>query len=108
MANIRIRKGDTVRVVRGNNRGQEGTVIRVDQAKDRVVVEGVNMRKRHRRPTQQEPEGGITSFEAPVHVSNVMLLDPEDRTPTRVRIRRNEDGSKERVAPRSERVIPNE
>lgn len=105
MGKLKIRKDDRVKVVRGNSRGQEGTVIRVDRRKNRVVVEGVNMRKRHQRPTQQEPDGGIVSFEAPVDASNVMLIDPEDGAPTRVRLQRNPDGSRERVAPRSDRVI---
>ena len=72
----RVMKGDRVKVIRGNFRDAEGTVLRVLPGKDRVVVEGVNMRKRHERPTQDNPEGGIITFEAPIHISNVMLMDP--------------------------------
>jgi len=103
-----IRKGDRVKVVRGNQRGQEGTVLRVDRKKGRVVIQGVNLRKRHRRPSQADPEGGIVSFEAPVDASNVMLMDPASGEPTRARIQVNPDGSKERIAVRSGKVIPTE
>jgi len=103
-----IRKGDRVKVVRGNQRGQEGTVLRVDRKKGRVVIQGVNLRKRHRRPSQADPEGGIVSFEAPVDASNVMLIDPASGEPTRARIQVNPDGSKERIAVKSGKIIPTE
>lgn len=106
MAKMQIRKGDRVKVMRGNHRGQEGTVLRVDREKNRVVVEGVNLRKRHMKPSPLNPEGGIVSFEAPLAASNVMLLDPAGGEPTRIRSQRNEDGTRERVAARSGRVIP--
>jgi len=96
-----IVKGDRVRVIRGNFREMEGNVLRVDQPDGRVVVEGVNMRKRHQRPTQDNPDGGIISFEAPIDVSNVMLIDPESGDPSRVRIQRDLDGAKERIAVKS-------
>jgi large subunit ribosomal protein L24 len=101
-----IRRGDRVKVIRGNHRGIEGTVLRVDREKNRVVVEGVNLRKRHRKPSAQDPEGGIISFEAPIDASNVMLVDPASGEPTRVRIQFNADGTKDRVAVKSGRVIP--
>jgi large subunit ribosomal protein L24 len=69
-------KGDRVRVIRGNFREMEGTVLGSMRDKGRVVVEGVNMRKRHQRPTQDNPDGGIITFEAPIDISNVMLIDP--------------------------------
>ncbi len=106
MARMHLRKGDRVKVLRGNERGKEGTILRVDREKNRVVVEGVNIRKRHRKPTAIDPEGGIISFEAPIHASNVMLLDPSTNEPTRVRNKQNEDGTKDRVAVGSGRVIP--
>ncbi len=106
MAKQNIRKGDRVRVLRGNAAPQEGTVLRVDREKGRVVIEGVNIRKRHRKPTATSPEGGIISFEAGVAISNVMLLDPASGEATRVRNRRSEDGTAERVAVKSGRVIP--
>ena len=101
-----IMKGDRVRVIRGNHRDQEGTVLRILKAKDRLVVEGVNMRKRHMRPSAANQEGGIVTFEAPIHISNVMLMDPTTGNPTRVRIRLEEDGVKERVAVKSGNAIP--
>ena len=101
-----VRRGDRVRVVRGNYRGQEGDILRVLPDKQRVVVEGVNMHKRHRRPTQDQPEGGIVTFEAPIHVSNVMLIDPRTEEPTRFRINVAGDGSKERISVKSGAVLP--
>ena len=101
---IHFRKGDRVKVLRGNARGEEGTILRVDREKNRVVVEGLNLRKRHMKPSQQNPEGGIISFEAPIAASNVMLIDSSGK-PTRVRVQRNADGSKDRVGVKSRKVI---
>jgi large subunit ribosomal protein L24 len=106
MTKMKIRKGDHVKVIRGNHRGQEGTVLRVEREKNRVVIEGVNRRKRHMKPSQSNPEGGIVEFEAPVHASNVMLVDPQTSEPTRVRTQVGEGGVRERVAVKSGRVIP--
>jgi large subunit ribosomal protein L24 len=106
MTKMKIRKGDHVKVIRGNHRGQEGTVLRVEREKNRVVIEGVNRRKRHMKPSQTNPEGGIVEFEAPVHASNVMLVDPQTSEPTRVRTQVGEGGVRERVAVKSGRVIP--
>ena len=103
---IQVRRGDRVRVMRGNERGKEGTILRVEREKGRVVVEGVNLRKRHMRPSATNPEGGIVSFEAPISVSNVMLLDPASGEPTRIRAKTNDDGTKERIAAKSGRAIP--
>jgi large subunit ribosomal protein L24 len=106
MAKHRIMKGDRVRVIRGNYRDLEGAVLEVIPGKDRVRVEGVNMRKRHTRPSQQNPDGGIISFEAPIHISNVMLVDTGADTASRVRLRVEEDGTKERIAVKSGNPIP--
>ena len=102
----KIVKGDRVRVIRGNYRDMEGTVLEVLKAADRVRVEGVNMRKRHTRPSQQNPDGGIITFEAPINVSNVMLIDPATGEPSRVRMRIEEDGTKERISVKSGNPIP--
>ena len=102
---LHVRRGDRVRVMRGNHAGAEGTVLRVLTKENRVVVEGVNLRKRHQRPSQANPEGGIISFEAPIHASNVMLVDPAGNA-TRVRSRVEEDGTKERVSVKSGESIP--
>ncbi|GMR13259.1 MAG: 50S ribosomal protein L24 [Gemmatimonadota bacterium] len=102
----RVLKGDRVRVIRGNFRDQEGTVLRVMRDKGRLVVEGVNMRKRHERPTQANPDGGIVTFEAPIHVSNVMLIDPAAGDASRIRMRIEADGTKERISVKSGNPIP--
>lgn len=106
MAKMSIRKGDRVRVLRGNEAGKEGTVLRVDREKNRLVIEGLNVRKRHRKPSATDPEGGIISFEAPLHASNVMLLDPGTDEPTRVRTQRAADGTADRVSVKSGKVLP--
>ncbi len=100
-----IRKGDRVRVMRGNAAGTEGTVLRVLPQENKVVVEGVNQRKRHMRPTQDNPEGGIVTFEAPIHASNVMLIDPKTGEPTRVKRNRTAQGDLERLS-KSGNLIP--
>ncbi len=103
---VHVRKGDRVKVIRGNYKGQEGTVLRVATKDNRVVIEGINLRKRHMKPTQENPEGGIVTFEAPIHASNVMLLDPSTGEPTRIRHHMDEDGTKERISARSGHAIP--
>lgn len=102
----KIVKGDRVRVIRGNFRDVEGTVLRVIPDRNRVVVEGVNVRKHHQRPTPANPDGGIASFEEPIHVSNVMLIDAASGEPSRIRIRVEADGTKERIAVKSGNPIP--
>lgn len=102
----RIVRGDRVRVIRGNHREAEGTVLRVLRKSNQVVIQGVNMRKRHARPTQANPEGGIITFEAPIHVSNVMLIEPASGEPSRVRVRVEPDGLKERIAVRTGNPVP--
>ncbi len=106
MAGMKIRKGDVVQVISGASKGKQGTVLRVEPEKNRVVIEGLNLRKRHMKPSQTNPEGGIVEFEAPIHASNVMLLDPASGEPTRLRSQVGEDGRRERVAAKSGRVIP--
>ena len=101
-----VMRGDRVRVIRGNFRDMEGAVLEVLRDAGRVRVEGVNMRKRHQRPSQENPDGGIITFEAPIDVSNVMLLDPATGDPSRVRVRIEEDGTKERIAVKSGNPIP--
>jgi large subunit ribosomal protein L24 len=102
----KIRKNDNVIVIGGKDRGKTGKVMRVDPAKQRVYVEGLNMVKRHQRPQQvrdaqrAETVGGVIEKEGPIHVSNVMLLDPKDGKPTRVGVEL-EDGKRFRIARRS-------
>jgi large subunit ribosomal protein L24 len=99
----RIRKGDQVMVISGKDRGKTGTVLAVMPKKERVTVEGLNMIKRHQRPTQTaggQRGGGVIEREGPIHVSNVMLVDPKDGKPTRIGIE-IEDGKRLRVSKRS-------
>jgi large subunit ribosomal protein L24 len=102
---LSVTKGDTVRVIRGEFKGKEGKVLRVFPREARVVVEGINVVKRHKRATQ-DVEGGIIQFPAPIHASNVMLLDPKSGEPTRVRRRKDKDGTVERVSAKSGQPIP--
>jgi large subunit ribosomal protein L24 len=81
---MKIRKNDSVMVIAGNSRGKTGKVLKVYPETLRIIVEGVNIMKRHTRPSQKNPQGGIVQREAPIHVSNVMLLDPKGNQPTRV------------------------
>jgi len=101
----RIKKGDDVVVIAGKDRGARGTVLRVLTDRDRVIVEGVNIVKRHQRPTPQQPQGGIIEKEAPIHVSNVMPLDTKSDKPTRVRTGTDKDGKKVRIAVKSGAVL---
>jgi len=103
---MRITKGDTVRVMRGNDKGKEGKVLRVYPKAARLVVEGVNIVKRHRKARSAEEESGIIDFPAPISMSNVMLLDPKSGEPTRIRTRIDEDGTKERISVKSGDAIP--
>lgn len=102
----RIVRGDRVRVIRGNHRDEEGTVLRILRDTNRVVVEGVNMRKRHERASEANPDGGIVTFEAPLHISNVMLVDPASGDASRIRIRIEADGVKERITVKGGNPIP--
>lgn len=106
MSRTKIMKGDRVKVIRGNYRDMVGSVLEVMPDQDRVRVEGVNMRKRHTRPSQANPDGGIISFEAPIHVSNVMLMDATADTASRIRMQVEEDGTKERIAVKSGNPVP--
>jgi large subunit ribosomal protein L24 len=107
---LKIRRDDTVRIIAGKDRGKTGRVLRTDPRKDRVYVEGANIVKRHMRPrtlrdTQRAQElGGIIEKEGPIHVSNVMLIDPESGEPTRVGVKRD-GGRRVRVAKRSGKEI---
>jgi large subunit ribosomal protein L24 len=101
-----IRKGDTVRVMRGEDAGKEGQVLRVYLKTGRVAIKGVNMIKKHQRARRPEEQSGIIEREAPVHHSNVMLLDPKGGQPTRVRMRVDSDGTKERISAKSGDAIP--
>ena len=103
---LHVTTGDTVRVVRGDDKGKEGKVLRVLSKTGRVVVEGVNIVKKHRKARSAEEQSGIIEMPAPIHHSNVMLLDPKSGAPTRLRARIDDDGTKERLAVKSGEAIP--
>ena len=100
---MKIRTDDNVVIISGKDKGRTGKVLRTDPKKDRVYVEGVNMVKRHMRPTPGRPNApvGVIEKEGPVHVSNVAIVDPKDNKPTRVGIRRDSNGGRMRVTKRS-------
>jgi large subunit ribosomal protein L24 len=100
---MKLRTDDEVIVISGKDKGKTGKIIRVDRSKDRVYVEGINIIKRHQRPNPARPNApvGVIEREGPVHVSNVALLDPKDKKPTRVGTRRTEQGTRMRVTKRS-------
>jgi len=100
----KIKKGDTVVVLAGKDKGRTGEVTRVIPKDDKVVVSGINVHARHRKPTQLNPQGGIERREAPLHISNVALADPKSGEPTRVRFEVR-DGKKVRVAAKSGELI---
>lgn len=95
-----VKTGDKVKVIAGKDKGKEGVVVKTIAAKDRVVVEGVNIVKKHQKPSNQYPQGGIVELEAPIHVSNVQLLDPSTNEPTKIGYK-VEDGKKVRFAKKS-------
>ena len=107
---MHVRKDDNVVVISGKEKGKTGRVLRTDPARRRVFVEGLNLNKRHTRPrsvkdTQKAQSSGIIEQEGPIDISNVMLLDPTDNTPTRVGVKVSDDGRRQRYAKRTGKVI---
>ena len=100
---MKLRTDDEVIVISGKDKGKTGKILRVDRKRGRVYVEGINIVKRHTRPNPARPNAqvGVIEREGPVHVSNVALVDPKDRKPTRVGTRRTEQGTRQRVTKRS-------
>ncbi len=105
MSALKIRKGDKVVVLSGKDRGKSGEVTRSMPKLSKVVVAGVNIATRHKKPTQANPQGGLERSEAPLHVSKVALADPKSGKPTRVRFETGKDGKKVRVAVKSGETI---
>jgi large subunit ribosomal protein L24 len=103
---LHVVKGDTVRVVRGDDKGKEGKILRVYLKTGRVTVDGVNIVKRHRKARNADEQSGIVNFPAPIHASNVMLIDPTSGSATRTRVRLDDDGTKERISLKSGDAIP--
>ncbi|MFV0643134.1 MAG: 50S ribosomal protein L24 [Sphingomonadaceae bacterium] len=104
MASAKIKKGDSVVVLSGKDKGRNGTVRQVLPKEGKVIVDGINIAARHRKPSQANPQGGIDRFEAPMHISKVAMADPKDGAPTRVRFEMK-DGKKVRVAVKSGETI---
>jgi large subunit ribosomal protein L24 len=103
MGKLKIKVGDTVRVIAGDHRGAEGKIVSVDQKKNRAIVEGTNMVSKHQKPSAQNPQGGIVKKEAPIHISNLSLIDASGEA-TRVGYE-VKDGKKVRVSKKSNEVI---
>ena len=103
---LNVTKGDTVRVMRGDDKGKEGKVLRIFPKTGRVLVEGINIVKKHRKARTADEQSGIVEQPAPVHSSNLMLLDSKTGEPTRTKARIDTDGTKERVGVRSGEPIP--
>jgi large subunit ribosomal protein L24 len=102
---LHVKKDDTVFVITGKDKGKKGRVIAAYPRQNRVLVEGINMVKKHAKPTQQNPQGGILNQEASIHVSNVMLIDPKSGKPTRIGYKVLENGEKVRIAKKTVEVI---
>ncbi|MBQ1979034.1 MAG: 50S ribosomal protein L24 [Alistipes sp.] len=98
---LHIKKGDTVLVIAGDNKGQQGKVLKVEVSKQRAIVEGVNLCKKATKPNAQNPQGGIVEKEAPIHVSNLQVLDPKSGKPTKVGRKANAEGKLVRYAKKS-------
>jgi large subunit ribosomal protein L24 len=98
---IHIKKGDTVMVITGESKGQKGRVLSVDRDKNRAIVEGLNMISKHTKPHSKAPQGGIVKKEAPIHISNLMLIDPASGKPTRIGKRLNKKNKLVRYSKKS-------
>lgn len=101
MSKIYIKKGDTVYVLAGEDKGRQGRVLSVQAAKNRAIVEGINIVSKSTKPSAKHPQGGIVKMEAPINISNLALIDPKSGKPTRVGIRINEKGEKVRYSKKS-------
>ncbi|MGD1843196.1 MAG: 50S ribosomal protein L24 [Thermonemataceae bacterium] len=104
-AKLHIRKGDTVLVIAGNAKGKQGKVLEILREKSRAIVEGVNMIKKHMKPSAENPQGGIVEMEGSIHISNLMLVDPKTGEPTRIGRKRNEQGKLQRYSKKTDEFI---
>ncbi len=102
---IHIKKGDTVFVLSGNDKGKSAKVLTVFPSKYKAIVEGLNLVTKHIKPSAENPKGGIEKQEAPIHISNLMLVDPSDGKPTKIYRKRNKDGKIERLSKKTNKVI---
>jgi large subunit ribosomal protein L24 len=106
MAGMKIKKGDRVRVLSGKDRGKEGVVMRAMPAEGKVIVDGVNVAKKHQKPTKMTMQGGIIDKDMPIDASNVAVIDPSDGKPTRVGFKIDADGHKTRISRRTGVDLP--
>jgi large subunit ribosomal protein L24 len=104
MIKLKIKSGDTVTVIAGDHKGSEGKVVSVDREKNKAIVEGVNMVSKHTKPSAKNPQGGIVKKEAPIHISNLSLLDPKSKKATKVGIK-TEGDKKVRFSKKSNQVL---
>ena len=104
---IHIRKGDTVKIIAGNDKGKTGKVLEVNRTKGRAIIEGANMITKHVKPTAESPEGGIQQTEASIHISNLMVVDPSSGDATRIGRKENADGKLQRYSKKSGEFITN-
>jgi len=102
---LHIKKGDTVKVIAGDDKGKEGKVLEIDSAKKRAFIEGVNIVTRHEKPSAGKPEGGIKKTEASINISNLMLIDPASGKPTRVGRKANDKGKLQRYSKKTGEFI---
>lgn len=100
-----IRKGEVVRVIAGASKGSEGKILSIDAKKYKAIVEGINMVSKHTKPNAQYTEGGIIKKEAPIHISNLMVIDPKSGEPTRIGRKKDKKGKSQRYAIKSGEVI---
>lgn len=102
---VHIKKGDTVKILTGEDRGKQGRVLSIELDKNRAIIEGVRMVSRHTKPNAKDTKGGILKKEAPVHMSNLMLIDPKTGEPTRIGRKRNEKGMLKRYSKKTGEII---
>lgn len=107
VAKIHVRKGDTAIVIAGNDKGQKGKVLEVLRAKNRAIIEGVNMITKHVKPSANNPEGGIEKTEAAIHISNIMIVDPSTGEPTKTGRKLNDQGKLQRFSKKTGELIKN-
>ena len=102
---LHVKTGDTVKVIAGDERGKTGRIIAVDREKQRVTIEGLNLVTKHQKPSAKNPQGGISKVEAPIHASNVALVDPKTGETTKTARRKNSEGKSERYSKKTGEVI---
>ena len=104
MIKLKIKTGDTVKVIAGDHKGSEGKILRVLREKNKAIVEGLNMVSKHEKPSAKNPQGGIVKKEAPIHISNLALIDPKSKEATRAGYEER-DGKKVRISKKSKEVL---